>query len=54
MQILAFCGLVVGAAVEAVLIRYLPWIGPLPAAVLAAAAAVLAHPRHRGASRPRA
>jgi uncharacterized membrane protein YoaK (UPF0700 family) len=39
-QILAFGGLIAGAAVETVLMRYAAWVGPLPAAVLAAAALV--------------
>ena len=39
-QVRALPGVIVGAAAEAALLRYLPWPGPLPAAVLAAAAAL--------------
>ncbi|GAA3751286.1 YoaK family protein [Salinactinospora qingdaonensis] len=43
LQLLALGCLVLGAAVEAVLMRYLPWTGPLPAAVLATAALLIAY-----------
>jgi uncharacterized membrane protein YoaK (UPF0700 family) len=39
-QIFALFGVILGAVVETVLLRYLPWIGPLPGAVLAAVAAL--------------
>jgi uncharacterized membrane protein YoaK (UPF0700 family) len=39
-QIFALVGVILGAACETVLLRYLPWIGPLPGAVLAAAGAL--------------
>jgi uncharacterized membrane protein YoaK (UPF0700 family) len=42
-QILALCGLAVGAAVETVFMRCLPWIGPIPAAVVTAAAVLVAY-----------
>ena len=44
-QAVALLGLVIGAAVESVLLRYLPLIGVLPAALLAAGTAVWARRR---------
>jgi uncharacterized membrane protein YoaK (UPF0700 family) len=40
-QVRALPGVIVGAAAEAVVLRYVPWIGPLPAILLAAAAALV-------------
>ena len=46
-QSMALLGLVLGAGIEAVLLRYLPGIGPLPAVLLTAGAALYLRPGSR-------
>lgn len=53
-QALALVGVVAGAGVAALLVHHLSWIGPLPAAVLAAASVLLARSQlHADGNAPR-